>query len=279
MTGIPRKLIRSVVETILPVPVFSRVQSIRSRNHARRFLQSEGLLKLGRDFTARYGRQVLHGPFAGMKYTPEAIEGRHAVPKLLGSYELELHPVIEAVGGNEYENIIDIGSAEGYYAVGLARITCAQIHAFDPEPRERRLCHGMAVLNGVGDRIRIGSWCSSEVLAKICRGKTFILSDCEGYESVLFDERTIEQISSADLLIEVHDILAPDVSGVLADRFQRTHTVRRIAAMQRCAADFSELSFLIPWQDRAISEYRTAGSEWLLLRSRSSETATTPRRK
>src|SRR6516162_7464404 len=38
---------------------------------------------------------VRHGPFRGMKYTAEKSVGSVLVPKLLGSYERELHPLLE----------------------------------------------------------------------------------------------------------------------------------------------------------------------------------------
>jgi methylase of polypeptide subunit release factors len=63
------------------------------------------------------------------------------VPKLLGSYEAELHPVLDQVIRNNYETIIDVGCAEGYYAVGLAlSLPTTHVHAFDIDSRARELC-------------------------------------------------------------------------------------------------------------------------------------------
>jgi hypothetical protein len=42
-------------------------------------------------------------------------------PKWLGTYELELHSIIKGILRAEYNTIIDIGSAEGYYSVGLGK--------------------------------------------------------------------------------------------------------------------------------------------------------------
>ncbi len=38
---------------------------------------------------------VLHGPFVGMKYPGTEAAGSAFIPKLLGSYEKELHPLLE----------------------------------------------------------------------------------------------------------------------------------------------------------------------------------------
>src|SRR5215208_3855790 len=63
--------------------------------------------------------KVLSGIFAGMRYVRDAVGGQ-LYPKLLGTYELELVPVIQALNRKRVARIVDVGAAEGYYAVGLA---------------------------------------------------------------------------------------------------------------------------------------------------------------
>ena len=54
------------------------------------------------------------------------------VPKLIGSYEEEVHPIIEEIIRRRYSIVVNIGCAEGYYAVGFAlRIPDAIVYAFD----------------------------------------------------------------------------------------------------------------------------------------------------
>lgn len=65
------------------------------------------------------GKRILAGPFRGMKYI-ENSHGSAYLPKILGSYEKELHKFIPRIVEEEYELILDIGAAEGYYAVGLS---------------------------------------------------------------------------------------------------------------------------------------------------------------
>lgn len=62
---------------------------------------------------------VLSGPFKGMRYLDETVWGP-IEPKWIGCYEEQLHEVIDDVIEANYLTIFDIGSAEGYYAVGLA---------------------------------------------------------------------------------------------------------------------------------------------------------------
>ena len=65
------------------------------------------------------GTVVQSGPFKGMQFVSHSSEGCH-VPKLLGSYEQELHVHIEAAIARGYGHVVNIGVAERYYAVGLA---------------------------------------------------------------------------------------------------------------------------------------------------------------
>src|SRR5436190_882004 len=67
-------------------------------------------------------KKVLGGIFKGLQYPRFESSGSGLVTKLLGSYENELHPFIQQLGANKYTEIIDIGCAEGYYAVGLAQM-------------------------------------------------------------------------------------------------------------------------------------------------------------
>src|SRR6266446_5569422 len=68
---------------------------------------------------SRTGGRVPKGPFAGMRYIDNAF-GSAYVPKLLGIYERELNDCIERACALSFPLIIDIGAAEGYYAIGMA---------------------------------------------------------------------------------------------------------------------------------------------------------------
>src|ERR1044072_5114497 len=86
-----------------------------------------------RKLTAESGWVVQEGPFKNMVYVPKSV-GSTLVPKLLGSYESELHSTLEEIIDRNYQKIIDIGCAEGYYAVGLAlKNPKTKIHAFDTD--------------------------------------------------------------------------------------------------------------------------------------------------
>src|SRR4051794_1854353 len=91
--------------------------------------------------------QVRAGVFAGMKYV-NASYGSCYIPKLLGIYERELNEAIETASAAAPDTVVDIGAAEGYYAIGLCRrLPAAKIVAYEMSESARRLLAEMAALN------------------------------------------------------------------------------------------------------------------------------------
>lgn len=56
-----------------------------------------------------------------------------------------------------YQNVVNIGCAESYYAVDLARLLPDTIktYVYDINPEARRICKEVAMINGVEDRLEI----------------------------------------------------------------------------------------------------------------------------
>lgn len=82
---------------------------------------------------------IVAGPFRGMRYIEKAVCSE-LPPKILGTYEMELHALIESIVARRPSCIIDIGAAEGFYAVGFAtRLPNCMVVAFD-QPRALRNC-------------------------------------------------------------------------------------------------------------------------------------------
>jgi hypothetical protein len=94
-----------------------------------RLEEESGLISkyLNGDWTVR------HGPFAGMKYAP-ITSGSVLSPKVIGSYESSIHHwIIDAINHN-YRTIINVGSGEGYYAVGFSvKSKTSNVFAYDKD--------------------------------------------------------------------------------------------------------------------------------------------------
>ena len=176
---------------------------------------------------------VRHGPFAGMKYPTGQSFGSALFPKLLGSYESEIHSIIESICSQPYTEIIDIGCGEGYYAVGLAlRIPTAVVYAYDTVAAACRFCAEMADLNGVGGRVILGSFCDESVVRSLpVTGRGLIISDCEGYEKTLFSADLASYLADFDLLVETHDFIDIGISEGLVRLFQSSHEIMTIKSV------------------------------------------------
>lgn len=217
--------------------------------------------------TSAHGWVVQAGPFAGMRYVQQA-KGSVLLPKLLGIYERELFDALKTLSSRVPEAVVDVGCAEGYYAVGLARtVPTAAVYAFDVDPEARRLCRMLAVANAVEERLSVEGVCDAEALQAILEAhrQVLVISDCEGFEGELLDPAKAPGLARADLLVEVHEFARPGVTKVLLHRFQSTHMVTRIPAGP---IDPGSVTALAEFDDetrrKSTSEFRPAGMEWLL---------------
>jgi hypothetical protein len=167
---------------------------------------------------------VREGPFSGMKYPTRQSVGSSYFPKLLGTYERELHVVIEEILQNTYFERINVGCGEGYYAVGIARrLAQARVYSFDTDNDAQILTKEMARLNGVDESVHVDGVCIPEFLRAFSFSKKgLIISDCEGFEKNLFSEYSIN-LSKCYFLIEVHDFIDVTVSERIKTVFYPTH--------------------------------------------------------
>jgi precorrin-6B methylase 2 len=247
--------------------IYRFAQSVRSQGDAERLCKITA--ELFPDLTVR------NGLFRGLKYPLSQSVGSELLPKLLGSYESELHPVLDEMLEQGYNTIVDIGCAEGYYAIGFAlRLPHAEVYAFDTNPTAKQLCAEMGRLNGVGERLHIEDFCSEETLRSIPLGdRGLIISDCEGYEGLLFNRGLAEFLVKHDVIIETHDFIDIDLSAKMRNAFAKTHHIRSIKSVDDIEkAHTCHDRMLDPYSTRdkylALTEKRPAIMEWLVMTSK-----------
>jgi hypothetical protein len=228
-----------------------------------------------------FGDVVVSGPFKGLKYCRESI-GSALAPKLLGTYEKELECIVSTIP-KRYDLVIDIGAAEGYYAIGIARLAGAvPLIAFEADSTGRSLLKRMAEMNDLSDRIRIEGLCEVKSLNKVlsCASRPFILCDCEGGELELLNPESVPKLNIADVLVEVHgraEVPPSDgrsfpeaMAELLHSRFEATHEVKQIPILERTLADWPSCVENVSPADRvpAMRESRWPGPGWLWMESR-----------
>lgn len=225
-----------------------------------------------REDLRRVGR-VRSGPFEGMDFGSETSWGK-PWPLLIGSYEAELQPAIDAAVERGYERIIDIGCAEGYYAVGLAqRLQQAEVFAFDIDDNAQQLCRQMADRNGVGHRVHIDAECTHTDLEALVTQRTLVISDCEGAEKELLDPKLAPCLALADMIVELHDFVDPSISETIIERFSETHQIQLVDHETRVPSEFPIVSQLsLDYQRQALDENRPSDPnpmQWAILQSKS----------
>jgi hypothetical protein len=179
--------------------------------------------------------QIQSGPFKGLQYIDEIVWGS-ITPRWMGSYESELHPVVTQIIQRPYGTVIDVGSAEGFYAVGLAaKMPKCKLFAFDIDYMSRRQVARLSQMNKVEDRVTIGSYCDYADIDRLSvPGDTLLVCDIEGHELGLMDPSKAPSLRDIDLLVEIHDESHNPVNEqTLTQRFSSSHNVQKIPQTDR----------------------------------------------
>jgi ribosomal protein L11 methyltransferase PrmA len=225
--------------------------SIRSRRQIERQVHKLGLDTVARQISRENDGRIASGPFRGMRLDSAAFPVHVFVPKLLGTYEQELYPALERAIERSPSHVLNVGCAEGFYAVGMAmRLPHAMIYASDADPKAVRATIQNAELNGVAKQVvPIGIIHPGEFDRYLTPHRSLLIMDCEGAEFSLLNPQTDPVLSSVDMIVEVH----PEVglSEEIWRRFEKTHRCERLDYIPR----------------RGIAEERRGerGQQWLVL--------------
>lgn len=222
---------------------------------------------LANTYLVREGARIRGGPFAGMEYVTEATEGA-LIPRLLGTYESELHPFLKALAQQGIDTVIDVGCAEGYYAVGLARLMPeAVIHAFDIDEAARTACADLAAKNGVAERVRIGGAFAPQDFQNFAGKRALVIVDAEGAELDILQPEQAPALATMNVIVETHDVYRPGSLKELIRRFGPTHEIvlvrqqPKVFELPPWLQDLAHLDQLL-----AVWEWRLAPTPWLVMR-------------
>jgi hypothetical protein len=256
--------IKSAAFAVCP-DIALKVVSIRSRRLIEAQVRALQLDELARRVSRITNRAVAKGPFSGMTLDYEALP-IHGTPKFLGTYEQELHQCIERAIELSPRSILNVGCAEGYYAVGFARrLPAATVWAADADPKAQRAALINASLNGVGDRVAaVGAVRSEHLGAYLIPEPSLLFMDCEGAEFTLLDPVRDPILLRTHIIVEVHAEFGSN--GDIVSRFESTHRITQIDPAPRhrsdATIDCSEIDIL-----QALDE-RTDKKSWLFMEAK-----------
>lgn len=189
-------------------------------------------------------RKFKSGIFKDMQYVDASVCGS-LLPKYLGLYEIELVPTFEKLWPLPIGTIIDVGAAEGYYAVGLARrFPSSPVIAFEATEEGRALLQQVVASNGVSNQVAIRGHCDAAMLKAetgACdrNAPHLLVMDVEGAEEDLLSLHGPEDLKNFFILIELHDWVDPGMGDRLQQKFSTSHTSTIIDARRR---DFADLT-------------------------------------
>lgn len=222
---------------------------------------------LANTYVARNGVTIFQGPFAGMTYVDESTEGA-LISRLLGCYEAELHPHFDAIAAEGLDCLIDVGCAEGYYAVGLARrLPGLTVYAHDISEAARAACSELAAKNGVSDRVIVGGEFKPTDFEAFAGRRALVLLDAEGAEVDILRPDLSPALAGMKLIVETHDVFRPGALATLVERFSPTHDIIRVESQGKTLE-------MPPWletlslldQMLATWEWRMKPTPWLVMR-------------
>lgn len=219
---------------------------------------------------------VVAGPFRGLR-TPCESYCSSLLPKLLGTYELELFPFWTPERLGAFRTVVNIGCAEGMYIAGIALVLrrtglpTPDFHGFDVQPAALELCRRMLDRNGLtGVALGTEGW---EHVLETAVGPVLVICDIEGAEECELDPVRATGLRRAHIICEVHDAPgAPRRRELLTRRFAATHDVTAHAWKGREISDFPVISGLhVPDHVKraALDEHRTKAWDWLSMVPRS----------
>ncbi len=210
---------------------------------------------------------VQFGPFKGVMLKNEKTWPDEALsPMLLGCHEEELHGVLEEEIARlsllPNPKIVNVGCAEGYYAVGLAsRLPKATVWVIDINDEALKLAAANAAANGcdivVGDAIE-----------NVFKAPDLVVMDCEGAESTYLDHERFPGLLKATIIVEVHNAPGrPPNDNVLFQRWKGHDSIVAYFEGPRNPNKFKMLidkPSIFRWS--AVCENRPCAMGWFVMR-------------
>jgi len=211
--------------------------------------------------------RIFSGPFRSVRFSEQEVFGGK-IAKLLGTYELELQDTLGEIERMQPSVALNIGGAEGYYAVGLAAAWGVnKVIVYELTTEGRELIVKNANLNSIADHLDIRGACTPKDLVETLKNDAvqLLIMDIEGAELDVLEPEVLRGLGGCVVIVESHDFCRPGCIDKLCSRFQDTHTIEIITSKNRIVRDFPcrfyMPAFLKQW---LMDEGRPGPMQWLV---------------
>jgi precorrin-6B methylase 2 len=222
---------------------------LRRSTAAQRFLSSQ------------FDDVVFGGPFKGLRLPPKSFCSPR-FSKQAGTYEKEIRPWIYELLEKPPKTVLDIGAAEGYYAVGFAKwMPDSTIIAFEREPEAMELFSECIRLNGPFSNLVVKDVCTPTVLEETLKQSAdpLVFMDIDGGEKDLLDPLLVPSLQKAAIIVETHDYAVPEINQILEGRFSKTHDIVVQASEFRSVKDYPKP---LTWWQRTFFKKHIVNALW-----------------
>ena len=223
---------------------------------------------LGKKVWEYYGGEIAYGPFKGVKINNHSDwSGTKDIgPKIFGLYE---NQILEWIQRKKFDLLIDIGAADGYYALGiLSSKIASRAVTFEISINDREITKASAIINNVDDKISIkGEATTSEIIEvlKSC-SNGLIIMDIEGGEYNLITSELLKAAKNSCLIIELHEVVNKDIQVNLLNLCKQFHQFEELTSLER---NFPRDKFIEKLTDNErsllLSEGRPYAMSWVVL--------------
>lgn len=219
---------------------------------------------------------VRYGPFKGLKLNRDTWWGKLDLGnQCLGLYEKELLHFFQNIRENEFSTLIDIGAADGYYAVGaLVSGIFDSVICFEQSASGRETIHRNWENNGSIGNLSILGAADANSIAEIPESrlkKSLLIVDIEGAEFNLLTDQVLDKLQESTIVVEIHNWVDGfiDLYADLLRRANKNHQIHVLERIQRSTTEIPELrDFTDDNRLLVTSERRPCLMRFLLLQPR-----------
>lgn len=191
---------------------------------------------------------VKYGLFQGLSLNRKTWWGKSDLgAQCLGLYEKEILNEIGRQEKGKYQTFIDIGAADGYYAVGMLLAGVVDnVISFEKSEEGRAAINENWDNNGKPGAITLygeANHASLKIVPSHVFDNALVLIDIEGYEFELLTKEVIKQLRFSEVIIEIHnwiDDFEIRYAQLLRD-LSEYFNIEKLAPVDRNTSDLPEL--------------------------------------